>query len=52
LHHIKVPGTSLEPGMIIARLTLDDPNKIAQVNINANFKFCFNIDPVCKTLIQ
>lgn len=30
LHHIKVPGTSLEPGVIIGRLTLDDPNKITQ----------------------
>eukprot|EP00111_Clytia_hemisphaerica_P003152 TCONS_00008959-protein len=30
LHHIKVPGTSLEPGMVIGRLTLDDPNKVAQ----------------------
>lgn len=33
VHYVKCAGTVLEPGMVIARLTLDDPSKVFQANL-------------------
>ena len=32
IHYVKCSGTVLEPGMVIARLSLDDPSKVFKVN--------------------
>ena len=33
IHYVKCSGTVLEPGMVIARLSLDDPSKVFKVKI-------------------
>ena len=31
MHYVKNPGAVLEPGSIVAKLELDDPSKVTQV---------------------